>query len=379
MVTSTSSSQSMRERMTEYITNLQDSIIAKLEMYSPASKFRRESWTREEGGGGLSCTFPPLDIPPVDDRPIEKAGVNISTIHGILPPAAIKQMSTAHAALKDIDRSLPFFTTGLSLVLHPRNPRAPGVHANHRHFEVLDGPLPPRDPTKSGETPDPQPKVLAWWFGVVIDMTPFYVNKEDFRDFHTTLKAACDKWSNFDETNISVYSQFKKSCDDYLFITHRKEHRGIGGVRFDDMDSDAMRALLVEGPGISRETVAHLSSQESLFGLVESLGNSFLSSFEVILERRRDDPLIPSERRWQLLRRGRSVEFNLVVDRGTKFGLAVPGVMAENVLMGMPPEARWEYCSDLGSKNQGGKEAEMMKILKAPRDWAEWQDDVSAL
>lgn len=270
-------------------------------------------------------------------------------------------MSTAHAALKNIDKSLPFFATGLSVVLHPRHPRVPSVHANYRYFQVLDAPL-PRAPG------DPEPTVLAWWFGAITDMTPAYVNEADFSHFHATLKAACDTWTDAEHTAVSIYPPLKKSCDEYLFVPHRHEHRGIGGIRFDDMDSDAMRAMLSEQCTLP-EALARLSDQESLFALVRSLGDAFLPSFIDILERRMDEPLVPSEKRWQLLRRGRSVEFGLAVERGTKFGLATPGINVENVLVTMPPEARWEYCSELGAEDQRTKEAEMMEILKKPRNW----------
>ncbi|KAF8549518.1 coproporphyrinogen III oxidase [Imleria badia] len=358
--------QRVRERVTDFITKLQETIVIKLETYSPGQPFRREAWTRDEGGGGLACTFPLLNAPP--SGPIEKAGVNISTISGILPPAAIKQMSTAHAALKHIDTPRPFFAAGLSLIVHPHHPRIPAVHANYRYFEVLDAPLPPPDSTA---TP---PTVIAWWFGVITDLTPAYVDAPDFSHFHNTLKGACDAWS---DTAVSVYPPFKASCDDYLYIPHRHEHRGIGGVRFDDMDSDAMRTLLgrVAGAGdavsLPEDTFARLSGQEALFGLVKALGDSFLPSFIPILERRMHAPVVPAERRWQLLRRGRAVEFNLVVDRGTKFGLAAPGVRPENVLVGLPPEARWEYCSELGAQDQDTEEAEMVSVLKEPRSWVE--------
>ena len=377
----------MRERVSDYLTQLQEIIVTKLETYGSGQKFRRESWTRDEGGGGLSCTLDtagkhvrPLPFRPCStrtDHPLEKAGVNISTISGVLPPAAVKQMSAAHAALKDIDTSLPFFAAGLSVILHPRHPRIPAVHANYRYFEVLDAPLPrPRDPATDNSD---DPTILAWWFGVITDLTPAYVDEPDFRHFHNTLKAACDAWISDaaqSHTAISVYPPFKTSCDDYLFIPHRHEHRGIGGVRFDDMDSDAMRALLlrVAQTGnvpvpLSEDTIARLSAPEALFGLVTYLGDSFLPSFIVILERRTDESVVASERRWQLLRRGRAVEFNLVVDRGTKFGLAAPGVKPENVLVGLPPEARWEYCSDPGAEDQDTEEAQMVKILEEPRSW----------
>ena len=290
-------------------------------------------------------------------------------------------MSTAHAALRHIDQSLPYFTAGLSLVIHPRHPRVPGVHTNYRYFEVLDAPLSPptvlasRDSDKDNGSADQEHTVLAWWFGAITDMTPAYVDEADFRHFHTTLKAACDTWSDAARTSISIYAPFKTSCDDYLFIPHRREHRGIGGIRFDDMDSDAMHALLRAQLGAasseSEETIARLSSQESLFGLVRSLGDSFLPCYVGILEGRMNTPFAPHEKRWQLLRRGRAVEFNLVVERGTKFGLAAPGVKVENVLVSMPPEARWEYCSELGVEDQNTEETKMMKILKEPRSWVD--------
>ncbi|KIJ61069.1 hypothetical protein HYDPIDRAFT_169845 [Hydnomerulius pinastri MD-312] len=359
-------SQPMRKHVGDYITNLQKTIVTALESYSPACKFRCEEWIREEGGGGVSYTFPPLGQSSNDSHSIEKAGVNISTIHGMLPPEAIKQMSTAHAALKDLDRSHPFFATGLSLVIHPRNPHVPGIHTNYRYFEVLDSPL----PAESGESSDSEPKVIAWWFGVITDMTPFYVNEDDFTQFHNTLKGVCDQWSTFENHQLSLYHKFKESCDGYLYTPHRKEHRGIGGVRFDDMDSDAMRKLLLGGkPDLPEDVLAHLTSQESVFRLVRALADSFLPSFQYVLDRRKDERTSPSERRWQLLRRGRAVEFNLVIDRGTKFGLAAPGVGAENVLMGLPPEARWEYCTEVGEQ-EGSEEAKMMEVLRTPKDWA---------
>ena len=359
--------QTMRERVIEYITQLQETIVTKLESYSPGQMFRREPWARDEGGGGLSCTFPPPDTPsPIG--PIEKAGVNISRMSGILPPAAIKQMSTAHAALKHIDTPLSIFAASLSVIIHPHHPRIPSVHANYRYFEVLDTPLtPPDEPTAT-------PTVLAWWFGAITDLTPAYLNAPDFGHFHGTLKGACDAWS---DPILSIYPTFKASCDAYLYIPHRHEHRGIGGIRFDDMDSDAMRALLghvaaasASAVSLPEDTLARLSGPEALFDLVKALGDTFLPSFIPILERHIHihTPVIPAERRWQLLRRGRYVEFNLVVDRGTKFGLAAPGVRAENVLVSMPAEARWE---DRGALGQDTEEAAMVSVLKEPRSWVE--------
>ncbi|KAG8214829.1 coproporphyrinogen III oxidase [Butyriboletus roseoflavus] len=313
----------MRDRVIDYITQLQSAIVTKLETYGSGQKFRRGSWTRDEGGGGLSCTFPPSDATSqaigINDHPIEKAGVNISTINGILPPAAVKQMSTAHTALKDIEKSLPFFAAGLSLIIHPRHPRVPGVHANYRYFEVLDAPLPTAPTSSDHDHLDPEPVVLAWWFGVITDLTPFYVNEPDFCHFHTTLKAACD-------------------C-----MERRPPHR---------------RPLSTPPSRHPATTTSSSRTGTNTEGSAASASTTWI-------------PTRCSERRWQLLRRGRAVEFNLVVDRGTKFGLAAPGVKAENVLVGLPPEARWEYCSEVGVEDQDTEEAEMVKVLKEPRNWAD--------
>ncbi|KAI6036852.1 coproporphyrinogen III oxidase [Pisolithus microcarpus] len=332
-----------RDRVAAYMTSLQEQIVAEFERYGLA--FRRESWSRHEGGGGLSCTFPPAHSSPSEpsiDYPIEKAGRHL------------------YASLQEVDDSCSFFATGLSLMFHPRNPHVSTVHANYRYFEVLDGPLTSHE--SAGDTQS-SPKVLAWWFGVIADLNPTYLYEDDIRHFHSTLKEACDFH------HPGLYSIFKASCDDYIYIPHRNEYRGVGGVRFDEMDSDAMRSLLLANePNLPEVMLARLTSQESLFELVQRLGNAFLPSFLPILNRRSSIMVTDAERRWQLLRRGRAVEFSLIVDRGTKFGLATPGIKAENIFITMPPKASWEYLSEMGNE-EGTEETRLLEVLRSPRNW----------
>lgn len=350
-----------RDRVAAYMTSLQEQIVAEFERYGLA--FRRESWSRHEGGGGLSCTFPPAHSSPSEpsiDYPIEKAGVNVSRIHGTLSRKAVEHRRHLYASLQEVDDSCSFFATGLSLMFHPRNPHVSTVHANYRYFEVLDGPLTSHE--SAGDTQS-SPKVLAWWFGVIADLNPTYLYEDDIRHFHSTLKEACDFH------HPGLYSIFKASCDDYIYIPHRNEYRGVGGVRFDEMDSDAMRSLLLANePNLPEVMLARLTSQESLFELVQRLGNAFLPSFLPILNRRSSIMVTDAERRWQLLRRGRAVEFSLIVDRGTKFGLATPGIKAENIFITMPPKASWEYLSEMGNE-EGTEETRLLEVLRSPRNW----------
>ncbi|EKM56769.1 uncharacterized protein PHACADRAFT_254083 [Phanerochaete carnosa HHB-10118-sp] len=339
----------MRERMTEYIESLQREIVAALEAADPtAPPFNRRAWDRAQGGRGVSCTFTAPDHP---SSVLEKAGVNISMIHGQLPPAAIKQMATEHASLADRadsgTGSLPFFAGGISLVIHPRNPSVPTVHANYRYFEITEA--------NSGEPEGSPPKIVAWWFGGITDLTPYYLFEEDVMHFHRALKEACDAHGP------QLYPAFKKSCDDYFFIKHRGEHRGVGGIRFDDL-CDEPHSLLAD------DSTPRPRKADEIFAFVKACGNAFLPSYLSIFERRRGSPVDEHRRRWQLIRRGRYVEFNLVYDRGTKFGLATPGVQAENVLMSLPETARWEYMSDVGTE-EGSEEAKMLEVLRNPRDW----------
>ncbi|KAF8880170.1 coproporphyrinogen III oxidase [Infundibulicybe gibba] len=343
---------SMRQQVESFILELQNDIVSAFEKLDPTSPpFHRDSWVRPQGGSGHSCVFPPpssySDPGSTANSILEKAGINISIVHGNLPPAAIKQMRADHTSmpLPDHPGGLPFFAAGISLVVHPRNPHAPTVHANYRYFEI----------TAPGDAP--QQEILAWWFGGGSDLTPSYLYPADAAHFHTTIKRACEEHSPV------LYPAFKTWCDEYFYIPHRGEARGIGGIFFDDLNSGPHARL---PPDATRP-----ADPASIFALMQTLGRAFLPSYLPILSARHSNPSTPEERRWQLLRRGRYVEFNLIYDRGTKFGLATPGARIESILMSLPETARWEYCSDLGDSAQGTPEAELVDALKNPRDWAE--------
>jgi len=333
---------SIRQQVVEYITQLQGTIITALQALDTRSPpFRRRSWERAEGGGGTSCTFGCAQ----DDSVLEKAAVNISMIHGMLAPPAIRQMSTEHASLPSdppSDTKLPFFAGGISIILHPRNPNVPAVHANYRYFEV----------TSSLDSDE----VISWWFGAVTDLTPAYLFEDDAQHFHYTLKEACD------EHGAALYPAFKKSCDDYFYIPHRGEHRGLGGIRFDNLSNEPHPLLPDSGPPRPR-------TANEIFTFVRTLADTFLPSYIPIVNRRSPMPFDSRMRQWQLLQRGRSVEFTLVYERGTKFGLTAPGVDPENVLVSMPEEVRWEYMSELGREGEDTPESRLVEVLKNPREW----------
>ncbi|KAI8871267.1 Coproporphyrinogen oxidase [Ramicandelaber brevisporus] len=277
--------------------------------------FIRDYWKRHDGGEGISCVLQ-------DGAVFEKAGVMVSTIEGMLSPAAIQQM---RARDKDLPTgmNLPFAATGISLIMHPRNPHCPTVHLNFRYFEI-----------------DFENGRVENWFGGGIDLTPAYLYKEDAEYFHRTIKAACDK---YDPARFATY---KKDCDKYFYSPHRQEARGIGGVFFDDMNDRPI---------------------PELFEHVRDVGDSFLRAYLPIVRKRCVQPYNAEERRWQLIRRGRYVEFNLVHDRGTKFGLYTPGARIESILVSMPLSARWEYKH---TPVPGSAEAELVEVLKKPREWA---------
>ncbi|KJA27955.1 hypothetical protein HYPSUDRAFT_34210 [Hypholoma sublateritium FD-334 SS-4] len=346
----------MRQQVEEYLNVLQDEIVGAFEKLDPtAPLFKRDSWVRTQGGVGKSCVFaaPPavegLSPPPV--TVLEKAGVNISVVHGTLPPPAIKQMRADHMSMPLPDRpeGLPFFAAGLSLVVHPRNPHAPTVHANYRYFEIIE-------PATRDTDPDAPPTVLAWWFGGGSDLTPSYLYEEDAVHFHGTLQTACARHG------AQLHPAFKKWCDEYFYIPHRGESRGIGGLFFDDLNEGPHLRL----PSPTSEVVRPTTPDE-IFAFVKDLGNSFIPSYLPILEIRHATPYTEQQRRWQLIRRGRYVEFNLVYDRGTKFGLMTPGARIESILMSLPETARWEYMTDMGA--EGTEEGRLMTVLRAPRAW----------
>ncbi|XP_013189509.1 oxygen-dependent coproporphyrinogen-III oxidase isoform X2 [Amyelois transitella] len=303
----------MKTQMELMIMRIQSEFCRALEKEEDKeAKFKVDRWTRKEGGGGITCVLQ-------DGRVFEKAGVNISVVHGKLPPAAVQQMRSRGKNLQNAE--LPFFAAGVSAVIHPRNPMVPTIHFNYRYFEVQD---------KDG---------VQWWFGGGTDLTPYYLNEEDAKHFHLTLKHACDA---HDKT---YYARFKKWCDDYFSIPHRGERRGIGGIFFDDIDTP---------------------SQEEAFEFVTSCAEAVIPSYLPIVQKHKDDSYGYYERQWQLLRRGRYVEFNLIYDRGTKFGLHTPEARYESILMSLPLNAKWEYMHE---PKPNSPEAELMKVLKEPRDW----------
>jgi len=279
-------------------------------------KFRVDRWKREEGGGGITCVIQDGDV-------FEKAGVGVSVVHGMIPPSAVAQMNARGKKLPE-GQEMPFFACGISSVIHPRNPHVPTLHFNYRYFEVLE----------AGEGGKPR-----WWFGGGCDLTPYYLDEEDAVNFHSTLKEACDKH------NSKYYSKFKAWCDDYFRIKHRNISRGIGGIFFDDLDSP---------------------DAERCFQFVRSCGNAVIPSYLPMVRKNKNLLYTEQERNWQLVRRGHYAEFNLVYDRGTKFGLYTPGARYESILMSLPLNAKWEYMHEVVP---GSKEHRLTEILKNPKEW----------
>lgn len=354
----------MRQQVQTYIKDLQHRIVDSIEALDPdGPRFFNDEWQRPEGGYGQSSVIS-------NGKHIEKGGVNISVVYGKLPPAAIKQMRADHEGLPwndseggagGITKPLPFFAAGLSLVIHPRRPEAPTVHANYRYFEITDEEA--TDMATATGTGSNSPKVLAWWFGGGSDLTPSYLFPDDAVHFHQTLKNACDPFGQ------ALYPAFKKWCDEYFYIPHRQEARGIGGLFFDDLSTHDHKRL----PGVEERP----RTQQDIWAFIRSCGDAFIPSYLPILRRRiaipenTPSPIPGSEehkRRWQLLRRGRYVEFNLVYDRGTKFGLNTPGARVESILMSLPDTASWEYRSRFGEE-ESTTEKEMTDVLRNPREW----------
>ncbi|KAM8716352.1 hypothetical protein ACLKA7_003261 [Drosophila subpalustris] len=310
-----SDEDNMRHRMELMIMEIQAQFCRALETeeYS-GQKFKVDRWMRQEGGGGVTCVLQDGDV-------FEKAGVNVSVVTGSLPPAAVQQMRARGKELTE-NVKLPFFASGVSAVIHPRNPHVPTIHFNYRYFEV--------------ELPD---GTKQWWFGGGTDLTPYYLDESDARHFHKTLKSACD------EHDTTYYPKFKKWCDDYFHIKHRNESRGIGGIFFDDIDEP---------------------NQEAAFNFVTGCARAVTPSYLPLVQKHKNDAYGNKERQWQLLRRGRYVEFNLIYDRGTKFGLYTPGARYESILMSLPLHARWEY---MHAPNEKSKEYDLVQVLQNPKEW----------
>ncbi|THF49520.1 oxygen-dependent coproporphyrinogen oxidase [Flavobacterium supellecticarium] len=299
----------MKEQFYKYIQNLQDTITAALEKADGKAVFHQDIWERPEGGGGRTRVIENGNV-------FEKGGVNISAVHGPLPAAM-----QAYFNVGDVD----FFACGLSLVLHPKNPMVPTVHANWRYFEMYD---------KDGN-------VINQWFGGGQDLTPYYLFEEDARHFHQVCKTACDKH------NPTFYDQFKKQCDAYFWNAHREEARGIGGLFFDHCKAT--------------ETM----TMEQWYAFVTEVGNSFLEAYLPIVEKRKTLDYTPENRIWQEIRRGRYVEFNLVHDKGTLFGLKTNGRI-ESILMSLPPHVQWVYDHH---PEKDSVEEQLLSVLKTPVDW----------
>ncbi|XVF71090.1 hypothetical protein PTKIN_Ptkin12aG0007100 [Pterospermum kingtungense] len=307
---------SVKSRFQRMIMEVQDSVCAALEALDGAGKFKEDAWTRPGGGGGISRVLQ-------DGAVFEKAGVNVSVVYGVMPPEAYR---AAKASVTDHRPGpIPFFAAGISSVLHPKNPFAPTMHFNYRYFETdapKDAPGAPRQ----------------WWFGGGTDLTPSYIFEDDVKHFHSIQKKACDKF------DPSFYPRFKKWCDDYFYIKHRGERRGLGGIFFDDLyDYD----------------------QEMLLSFATECANSVVPAYIPIVEKRKDTPFNESHKAWQQLRRGRYVEFNLVYDRGTTFGLKTGGRI-ESILVSLPLTARWEYDH---KPEEGSEEWKLLDACINPKEW----------
>ena len=293
-----------KTEISEGFRKLQDRICAKLEVVDGVSAFQEDNWERPEGGGGRTRII-------CGEGVIEKGGVNFSEVFG--PVTDLMRNNTEITAEN-------FYATGVSIVLHPHNPHVPIIHMNVRYFELSDG---------------------KYWFGGGIDLTPHYVVSEQAREFHKGLKQVCDK---YDE---NFYPKFKTWADDYFFIPHRNETRGIGGIFFDHLN---------ETSGLSKEDI---------YNFCIDLGDLFADLYGYQVEKGKDLPFGENEIDWRNTRRGRYVEFNLVNDRGTKFGL-VSGGRTESILMSLPASAQWEYCKSVEPES---REEETQNLLRKNIDW----------
>lgn len=296
----------MKQTIENRFQTLQDDICAALEIADGTGKFEQDLWQREGEGGGRSRVMR-------NGAVIEKGSVNFSAVFGEPPEKMLTALKLSKA---------DFFATGVSIVLHPHSPMVPIIHMNVRYFEMSNG---------------------TWWFGGGIDLTPHYIIPEQAAWFHNQLKAVCDKH------DTTYFPTFKKWADDYFYIKHRQETRGIGGIFFDHLNTQQTG-----------------KSKEELFAFVQDVGSAFVPIYTHLMRLNRDLPFGEQEKRWQQLRRGRYVEFNLVWDKGTKFGLDTDG-RTESILMSMPPQANWEYNF---TPQEGSPEAATLMLLKKGIDWA---------
>ena len=295
------------EAVKSFLLKLQDNICQTLELADGKGSFVEDKWQRELGGGGRTRVI-------TDGQVIEQGGVNFSHVFGGQLPAS------ATAARPELE-GRSFQAMGVSLVIHPKNPYIPTSHANVRFFVA----------EKEGEAP-------VWWFGGGFDLTPFYPFKEDVVHWHSVAKKLCEPYGQ------EVYPKYKKWCDDYFYLKHRNETRGVGGLFFDDLNQRGF---------------------EKSFAFMQDVGNGYLDAYIPIIEKRKETNFSERERQFQLYRRGRYVEFNLVYDRGTLFGLQTGG-RTESILMSMPPLARWEYDYQ---PSPNSPEASLYNDYLKPRDW----------
>lgn len=293
-----------RTQISTWFQGLQSRICQALEDADGKSSFQIDTWERKGGGGGTSRVIENGNL-------IEKGGVNFSAVFGESPAQMLKLMQLEPA---------DFFATGVSIVLHPKNPLVPIIHMNVRYFEMSNG---------------------TYWFGGGIDLTPHYVFNEDAIFFHQSLKHACDKHHK------SYYPEFKKKADDYFYIPHRQETRGIGGIFFDHL----------------KET--NEITKQDRWDFVREIGEAFAPIYTKIANKNKKFSFTKEQIEWQRLRRGRYVEFNLVYDRGTKFGLETDG-RTESILMSLPPEANWQYAHE---PQKGSEEERTLSLLKKGIDW----------
>ncbi|GGG39646.1 coproporphyrinogen oxidase [Croceivirga lutea] len=299
----------MKDKFYTYIQELQNTITHRLETIDGKAKFQEDVWQRPEGGGGRTRVIENGNV-------FEKGGVNISAVHGALPESMQK-----YFGVKDAD----FFACGLSLVLHPKNPFVPTVHANWRYFEMYD---------KNGN-------IVDQWFGGGQDLTPYYLFEEDAKHFHSICKKACDAH------DANFYANYKKRCDEYFYNTHRNEARGIGGLFFDYLKKDKQMQM------------------QDWYSFVTAVGDSFLDAYVPIVLKRKDIAYTEEHRNWQEIRRGRYVEFNLVHDKGTLFGLRTNGRI-ESILMSLPPYVQWVYNH---TPEPGSEEEKLVQVLQKPKTW----------
>ncbi len=301
-----------KDNIADWLKKLQYSICQSLEAEDGLAKFKEENWIREEGGGGRSCVIEQGNV-------IEKGGVMFSAVSGQTPDFLFKEKEHSISAINSI-KETTFFATGVSIVIHPKNPFVPIIHMNIRYFEMSNG-------TK--------------WLGGGIDLTPHYIFDEDARFFHKQLKAVCDKH------HADYYPKFKKWADDYFYITHRKETRGIGGIFFDRLHENECLNF------------------EKNFAFWQDVGETFAPIYVTFMNKNKNKKFNDENKQWQLLRRGRYVEFNLVYDKGTKFGLETNGRI-ESILMSLPASASWIY--DFKPK-QHSEEQNTLDKLKKGFNW----------